>query len=597
MLVYSFNKNGSGSYLDSVSGTKGVNTSGLWKKTEKGYAWLGNGVDTKVTLAQTLSLGTVFSFTCAIRVTDNTIARASLAKGIVNFSSPILLTPSSQIIYVHDGTNNVFENRPELFDGNWHIVTVTKNGTSVYFYVDGIIGAEKTLASDISISIDQLFNRSDGSYFKGYCNYIEIDNTILSQKQINNLYKDFLRNKGTGSSIYKNDFPIKADDLSNKNGLVAAYNMIPSRGGVLVDTSGNGNNGTINGAISTKNGMAFDAVKSYIELNSIINQTIGSYSCRITPKDFSNSGHLLGNINATISYIRFDTDGKIRIESTTNGDTDVFDYVFDVDKEYTITVTVDSNNLFVLYVNGILEDSFTLVSNALGIMYIGAIALGTTRQLGAIIEDILIWSKVLSLQEIKNYHNQFVKPTIIEDFQNKPVGEFPREWIKGTGTYIVSESVDGNKYLENTVAGTAAIQSKIAYGEWKFDIYKEAAGNAIQVFFMQGVNDDSTSQGYNIFITNLEAIRLQIKGVSNLFTTANDYITIKTWYRIKVTNTEAGVKTTYIKGGAFGDNYVLVDPTGGTGTNPVTDNTYTTSKYFVTDLDAGDRIDNIIIKK
>lgn len=32
---------------------------------------------------------------------------------------------------------------------------------------------------------------------------------------------------------------------------------------------------------------------------------------------------------------------------------------------------------------------------------------------------------------------------------------------------------------------------------------------------------------------------------------------------------------------------------GDSGTNPVTDNTYTTSEYFVLDIDAGDRIANI----
>ena len=51
--------------------------------------------------------------------------------------------------------------------------------------------------------------------------------------------------------------------------------------------------------------------------------------------------------------------------------------------------------------------------------------------------------------------------------------------------------------------------------------------------------------------------------------------------------------TFYIKGGNFGGDYVLVDTTGGSGTNSITDNTYTTSKYMVLDLDTGDEIKNI----
>ena len=51
----------------------------------------------------------------------------------------------------------------------------------------------------------------------------------------------------------------------------------------------------------------------------------------------------------------------------------------------------------------------------------------------------------------------------------------------------------------------------------------------------------------------------------------------------------------FIKGGAFGDNYTLVSTTGGSGTNPVTDATHTTSEYFVTSMGVGDRIANLKI--
>ena len=51
----------------------------------------------------------------------------------------------------------------------------------------------------------------------------------------------------------------------------------------------------------------------------------------------------------------------------------------------------------------------------------------------------------------------------------------------------------------------------------------------------------------------------------------------------------------FIKGGSFGDDYQLVDVSGGSGSNPVTDNTFTTSNFFVADLDTGDSIANIEI--
>ena len=73
------------------------------------------------------------------------------------------------------------------------------------------------------------------------------------------------------------------------------------------------------------------------------------------------------------------------------------------------------------------------------------------------------------------------------------------------------------------------------------------------------------------------------------------YIAINTWYRIRITRSTSGVFTVYILGGNF-TNWTLVSTTGGSGTNPVTDNTYTTSSYFVMDLDANDRVSGINIQ-
>ena len=53
----------------------------------------------------------------------------------------------------------------------------------------------------------------------------------------------------------------------------------------------------------------------------------------------------------------------------------------------------------------------------------------------------------------------------------------------------------------------------------------------------------------------------------------------------------------YIKWGSFWDNYVLVDVTLGGGTNPVTDNTYTTSNFMVIDNDVWDQISWISLLK
>ena len=152
----------------------------------------------------------------------------------------------------------------------------------------------------------------------------------------------------------------------------------------------------------------------------------------------------------------------------------------------------------------------------------------------------------------------------------------------------------GAKYLECTSSGTLAIPSKQAYGEWEFDLYKKGSP---QIFFIQDSITSGSAQGYNILLNTNEGIQLQRKGVANDFVTANDYIVDNTWYRIKVTRTLNGEFYVYIRGGGFGDNdWTLIDVSGGTGTNPIIQNTYITSKYFVVDLDIGDCIANLTMR-
>jgi len=126
-------------------------------------------------------------------------------------------------------------------------------------------------------------------------------------------------------------------------------------------------------------------------------------------------------------------------------------------------------------------------------------------------------------------------------------------------------------------------------------MYKGGDGTVPYVVFMNDENSLSNHVGtYGLVFQTDETIRFAKDGGS-LWSTAKSYVSNNTWYRIKITRSSIGVFTVYIKGGSFGDDYVLVDVTGGAGTNPGTDNTYTTSNYFVVDLDPGDEISNVTI--
>jgi len=177
-------------------------------------------------------------------------------------------------------------------------------------------------------------------------------------------------------------------------------------------------------------------------------------------------------------------------------------------------------------------------------------------------------------------------------------------WTVSSGAYSVVDSVPlsgGTKSLKCTTAGIISIPCNQAYGSWEFDWYKGADGNTFNNIFI-GDNRTgafATNTGYDLFISNTEYIRLNIYNGNDgaYFITATNYFIINTWYHLKITRNTNGQFYVYIKGGTFGSDYVLVSVTGGSGTNPVTDNTYTSSNYFVLDLDASDMIANIVCQQ
>lgn len=151
--------------------------------------------------------------------------------------------------------------------------------------------------------------------------------------------------------------------------------------------------------------------------------------------------------------------------------------------------------------------------------------------------------------------------------------------------------------LYQSSAGICYQESSQAYGIWEFDVYKGADANYIQIHFIDdAIANSPDANGYFLHFNNAEALQLYRKGVV-LFSTVSSYFDNNAHYKIKVERNETlnqyhtgaiGSFKVYIKGGSFGTSYVAVDVSGGSGTNPVVDTTYTTSNYFVLDMDRGD---------
>jgi hypothetical protein len=168
-----------------------------------------------------------------------------------------------------------------------------------------------------------------------------------------------------------------------------------------------------------------------------------------------------------------------------------------------------------------------------------------------------------------------------------------------SGTWRVKEDADtGERYAECLISGVIWRREINASGIRFFELYKGALANQPGVGFLRSDKLDPLLAeggfGYGVQMNTGALARViffeRNPAAVNLWYTDTGYVaTHGVRYKFAVTRSDAGVFTTYIKGGAFTD-WTLVDPTGGLGTNPVTDTTVAESLYTSIRLYPGDRL-------
>jgi hypothetical protein len=176
----------------------------------------------------------------------------------------------------------------------------------------------------------------------------------------------------------------------------------------------------------------------------------------------------------------------------------------------------------------------------------------------------------------------------------------------------VTNKASGSYYLQCDTAGVIGIPSSAASGKWTVEWLKGAETNLLRFKFISQNLSLSPESSYSYTIVDSEGLSFA-KFVSGSGTglgpTAGSYITNNTLYKTTIyrLGSSAGKFPKYlipagtiypawtflitIQGGVY-TNETIVSVTSGS-TNPVTDSTYQTSKYFCIDADAGDFIGDI----
>ena len=480
IIDYNFVK---GSLLDQSGTNNGINHGAIFKIASKGMTLRFDGNDyLDITSANNLGIDNAIVIWCKFRsgYPGTLIGKKTYWRG--------------QVIY--QGSNNTElkykmwrTNQSSAMTSTWSdVVDCSKDyciifnrvadTDSVTLFVNGVDKGGTAHQAIYKTYLDLIGSRgadgaggSLGYYFNGDIYRIMAYDCSLSQNKLDEIYTDFLNSKTIIS--HKRNYTIeKPTDLSGEIGLVAAYNMKPTDG-ELIDISGNGNTGTINGAISTKDGLAFDG-SDYVDCGNDISVQLSDVTIytRIKPKTSTVHGsHVItkqANYNLTSLgygiYYRHSIIPRelwFNIGDGGNGIKIKHDLIDDI--EYLVCGTYNSiTKKAILYVNGIevvsgTNGSMGSIVNNIHNLKIG----GNTTFFKGNINITKIYDYAHSPNEVKAYHNSWaLQIYLTENFEGgngaDGIVKVPREWsYNSTADLFIGEKADGTKYMEWDNSGTA----------------------------------------------------------------------------------------------------------------------------------------------
>lgn len=280
----------------------------------------------------------------------------------------------------------------------YHLFCVQRDTVNklVIFYIDGVLASSQSYTTATNISTTNVL-RIKGSYLfsSGYFSQLKIFNHLLTAPEVINEFTNALNLRGTQKPI-RGFIQNRATDLSQlkgtgpTQGLVAAFNALTK--GIVVDISGNLKNGTPTNCISTKDGILLSGVNSKVVFGNI--GAVKSVSFRFKP------------LSATC---------KIMEKAANSG------------LIYNNSGTLVAADFSSIYVNGIASPVLTVgqwhnvvLTSATDVNFSACtLGLNNTTYGAFEIEDLRFWTKTLSVQESKDYHNAFAKRIVlVEDFSD-----------------------------------------------------------------------------------------------------------------------------------------------------------------------------------
>lgn len=379
-------------------------------------------------------------------------------------------------------------------DGNWHHVSVVKNGTTATIYVDGNEENSSSAFTHIYTPIESIiggYTSTGGYIWNGEIDEIRIWNTARSQLDI--------------------QANINHQLDGNETGLVAYYNFDERVGTVVKDITANGYDGTIDGNVTRLNflgdGLSFDGIDGNNNITVLdntaldLNNTFTINSWFKTDENSSTGIQQIVNKYNAVGDLRsyalglVDVSGvqKIQLAISPDGNSTsglVVNSISNIEigKWYHVSATSDGSNIRI-YINGILDNTVAytqgLFKNNVNLK-IGA-SISNIEAFNGEISELSIWNQALSELEIqKNMYSS------LKGDETGLIGYWPLN--ESTGNISYDRSINSN---DGNITGATWVNSAPEiYGD---KIYIDYDINSWQKVVAQNVTSPAFTQtGTNV---------------------------------------------------------------------------------------------------
>lgn len=319
---------------------------------------------------------------------------------------------------VFDGGTSAFEGDTDtvIADDTWHHVFYTRSGSTGTLYVDGVEKsthtADYTLASNDRVSLAmELDNSTPGDFVQGTLDDVRIYSRALSLDEIQALY-------GSGAAKFASSQSL-TEGSSLASGLVGHWTFDgKDMTSNVADASGNGNDGALTGQAATttavgKLGQAleFDGSDDQISVPSFSDisgspLTIAAWVKPSTSDCDTASDCMIVTIGEN-SELQFGTNDGTEIRFCRDFPNCVTANIsnYEVDVWQHFTFVVDGSTCY-MYKNGsLLNSAGSCSGTAAGNLVIGDHGAAGTRAFGGELDDLRIYDRALSVDEVAALYN------------------------------------------------------------------------------------------------------------------------------------------------------------------------------------------------